>query len=324
MAVVSVKLKGQRTFEVDDKPTIKGKRTYLVKCDDKNDDADVATEGVAVVVGSAYSSKYPGVLARGVSAEEGERTADGGIYYLITVDYSSQSDNQKGGEPGADDPDPTQRPGILRLSYDSSEETVHQAKAEPTAETGTGAALDIGQSWVWGKSLCSSAGIPFKDGLKESFADAVYSYEKNVGTLDWVGLSDLLDTYINTVNIADFTVTYRGATKRFKKGTVLLTSPTSEPGFENGILFEKVTFQLKVRKDGWNRKVLDQGTRAFTPASKTPVKSPIAPPIPDERGDPVTEPALLDGKGHRLTQDGVSVFLVFRTKDEQDFSKLPF
>jgi hypothetical protein len=323
MAVVSVKVKGQRTFSYDDKPTGKARRVYQVRCDDRNDGADVACLACPVV-GEPFSAAYPTMLVRTVSADEAERTGDGGVMYDVTVDYSTESGNANGGDPEDKDPDPCLRPGTVRLSYATSEETFWQiAKGQiPTAEDSDGAPVTIGTgTWKWGNTVANSAGTAFKDGLKETVYDAVYTVEKNIEMTDWVTISDTLDEYAGAVCSDDFTIKFRGVSKKFKKKTVLLTSPSSEPGYENGKQFMRVSIQLCVRADGWEHKVLDQGLRSWSGTPTTGKQPDVK--ARDIAGDETTEPMFLDGKGKKLGEGAKPVFLKFpRRKGTKPFSRL--
>lgn len=333
MAAGTPKLKASRKWKVSEKGTTQATRVYYVPCDDKDDGAEVAA-AVCPDIGDAFDDDNPQLLVVDVDVDEKDQLASGALYE-VTVDYSTESDNPNGGgTDGSNHPDPTERPGILRLSYEDVEEPIYkQLDRLPIVTDADGAAIDISATWsggtasirqhMWDYRICNSVGKPFAEGLRESFAEAVYTFEKNVTTLDWVRISTILDAYVNTVNSDTVAISYRGATKVFSKQTLLLKNPSSEPGYENGVQFEKVTFQLRFRRDGWRRKQLDQGTSYYLGGDVTPQTPPLQ--VLDSFGEPILndEPVLLDGKGDIL-KTGKPVFLSFRTRELKKFGGLPF
>lgn len=321
MAVTSLRVIKGRKFKRTDSPEFGGTRVLRVTCSDRvNDDADVAGDACPQIGAPWNLTTFTGLRVVSVDLDEGEWTADGGVLYTATVEYSTKTT-----DPNKQQPDPTDREGTLRLNYESNEEAIYQGlDSKPTAEEADGGNVTIGAGWLWNSAICNSNGEPFPDGLREVFPDAVYTFEKNLETNDWVSLSDKLDQFVNRVSSQDFSITYRGVQKQFNAGTVWLTQASSEPGNENGVLFEKVSVTLRVRADGWLRKVLDQGLTA-SQAHDTHLGRFI--PIRDNNGDPVTRPHLLDGLGSEVGSPMAGtkpVFLKFRTKETADLSKLPF
>jgi hypothetical protein len=330
MAAGTPKLKASRKWKVNEKGTTQATNVFQVICDDKDDGPNVAA-AVCPDIGDEFDADHPQLLVVDVDASEGDQLASG-VKYEVTVEYSTESDNPNGGgNDGSNHPDPTERPGILRLSYEDVEETLFRhLDAKPIVEDADGNAIDTTTTWSpkWDYSICNSDGKPFPEGIREPIAEAVYSFEKNITTLDWVRVSEVLDGYVNSVNQDTVAVTYRGATKVFKKETLLLKSPASTPGFENNIQFETVSFQLRYRRDGWRRKLVDQGLTRQLNNDPSPAH-PASEPIRDAFGEPITSPALLNGRGMAVGSKPTPspdkpAFLRFRMKDLKKFSKLPF
>lgn len=330
MGVTAARIIRGRKFKRDDSPELGGTIVLRVHCSDRVNDTALVAGDSCPQIGAPYDATTPGLKAISVDVDEGEWTAAGGVTYIGTVEYSTKST-----DPEKQKPDPTDREGVLRLNFESSEETIYkQLDTTPTAEFADGVArplLDTSGTvsyWKWGSAITNSIGVPFPDGLKEAFADAVYTFEKNLTTDNWVTISDALDGFMNRVNSEDFSIHYRGATKKFTARTVWLTQASSEPGYENGVPYERVSVTLRVRKDGWLRKVLDMGVLHYLNDDPTP-DNPKIQPIRDSNGDPITQPVPLDGRGSVVAKSGANpnglpVFLKFRTKLETNFAVIPF
>jgi len=80
----------------------------------------------------------------------------------------------------------------------------------------------------------------------------------------------------------------------------------------NGITYDQVTIELELNFDYWNPlKILDQGFYFLDGADWSPCV--------DVNGDPLSQPALLDGNGGQLAANGQPVFI-----DIDAFRALPF
>lgn len=325
MSVTSFRQKIQRTFKNSGKPELKATRVYIAHTSSKNDPPElVAAYSACPKIGDSYDTETTqgsGMTCQEVSVECESITAAGGAVYTVTAEYSTRSESDKNGEKEPAPINPLDREAVVRLTFETSETTFWVSKEDrPEIKDSAGAAIDNSSSWTYGKAIVNSAGRPFADGLKDTVWDPVYTLEKNVSTQDWVQISERLESLIGAVNSVVFMIIYRGANKVFAKRTVRLIGAESEPGFENGIAFEKVRIALKVRKDGWKIPVLDQGTDAWQD-SDHPTNVP-APCILDANGDPIRVPALLDGQGLRLTT-GTPRFIYFRLHDLGLLQNLP-
>jgi hypothetical protein len=292
-------------------PVTKATKVYLVKCDDKTDTPDIAANADDIDSSSAYAPDAPGLQVVLLEAEEKERTGDGGTIYAVTIEYSTSTI-----DPDQRDPNPLNRARIVKLSFDTYEETTFIAPKEPDAVDGNGNVIQ--NKWIWKQAVCNSAGQAFDPSVTEIFRDPVVTIQQNMAELPW----DLVKGYIDTVNADAFTITYRGNTYPVLPGQAWLCEIESDPKYENGVAYEEVRVVLKIREDGWKRKFMDQGTEQLNNGD-TPTR-----PILDANGDPVRRPVLLDGSGaalKSLNKNPTPVFLRWQFKDDSlNFSALPF
>ena len=324
MAVIRVKQTSSREWSDKEKGEQQGSRTYHVICSDKiTDDPDVA--GAACPpVGSIWSPAKPGLAVISRQVAEGDITGNGGVIYLVTLEYSTKTI-----EIDQQEEDPRERPMKIRLGFASSEETIYKSQGIPTAENANDppGVVNIASTWVHGTAICNSVGKPFPDGVTESFVDATIQIQLCVDTNDFPKVWKLLKQYAGTVNSDNFTIPYRGKMYPVDAGTAWCTEPTSEPMVERiastgeEVQYEDVSLTLRIREDGWLIRILDQG---FEEASGTVDDPNFNKPRPlrDENGDPVLTPQLLNGKGKKLPGGAKPVFLKFKTKTTRAFRNL--
>ena len=99
--------------------------------------------------------------------------------------------------------------------------------------------------------------------------------------------------------------------------TCKVESIAANLAFENGIFFWPVTYTIEFRRDGWQARLLDQGYYEKGDSQAEPKKL-----ILDKNGQPLTAPALLDGKGKKLKEGEKPVFLSFFLYDIKPFAQL--
>jgi hypothetical protein len=326
MAVVSARLKRSREWGDTDKPEGKGSKTWLVRCDSRDDGPEVAAAACPGLF-SSFSDESPNLKANERSVSELDSApGDGGTLYEVTLNFSTSSESD-GGDEGEEPEDPTDRDIELRLTFDSFEENVFRQKdAIPEAEDTDGNPID--NSSTWGSqnrfAICYSNGVPIPDGLLDVTRDKVVTLSKNVTTDNFARIWTILDGYINCVNQDAFRIYYRGRSFPVAARTCWLADAQSEPGYENGVQYEKIQLVLAIRKDGWKRKVLDQGFAHFE--GNDPDWSKPPKPILDANGDPITKPVLLDGRSSAVGTPGAgtkAAWLKFRLKDYARFRLLP-
>lgn len=309
MAVEWAKLKRSREWSDDDQRMTKALRVYLVKCSDKiNDTPDVAALACPAP-GSYWSASRPDLRVTNRDVKElDDAPADGGTLYEATIDYATKS-----GDLDQRDENPLDRKLIVRLSHDSFEEPVNLAKVPPIgAENTNGTPITL--EWKFGKKVCTSSGEPYDPTVTDEYRDPVLTFNKN---LPYLPFNYALE-WVNVINSADFNFTYRGRTYTVPKWCAWIYDITNDPRTENDVDYEECQLVMRLRKDTWIRKIVDEGFYQLVDNDNR------RKPIRDKNGDPVFKPALLDGRGKPMSANQPPVFIKWRFKDEKAFSSLPF
>lgn len=161
---------------------------------------------------------------------------------------------------------------------------------------------------IVGNPLASSSGEAFDPQMTEDFYDLVLRYVRNEESYDKL----LAAQYINAVNSDSFL--------GFNPGQVRCNIFDGEEARVSQNLFCRVTYEFQFRWDGWKRKITDQGFRIKTGTDAN--GKPKYENILDDKGNPVSQPVLLDGQGQRLAEDADLVVLEFETKRKLPFSVL--
>lgn len=163
------------------------------------------------------------------------------------------------------------------------------------------------------KNLCNSSDEPFDPPIQEEFFDFSLIIKRNELAFNMY----VTQEFLNTVNSDYFNVLNKDGTLLiFDPGTVRCKSIQADEQRHGPNWYYSVTYEFVVRKDGWKRRILDQG---FREKSGTHYKS-----IVDVDGNPITHPAKLDGSGAKLASSGIPVYLEFQTKKTKAFSGLSF
>lgn len=189
-----------------------------------------------------------------------------------------------------------------------------------------------------GNALLNSAGSAFDPPLSEDIADSVFIFKMNMATLR----ASLMKQYANAVN----TDALAGA----QPGELKILPPTSVPMVENGVPFFQETWKVVQRPNrkiggqqirGWDRLVLDEGRYRLPTDNEQDDTSDVVKliAIPDQNGDPTSDPVKLDGSGQPLdpknpptssgggfvvSSDGQSVFRIVPPRNLQPFAPLKF
>lgn len=158
-------------------------------------------------------------------------------------------------------------------------------------------------------------GDPIRNSARQRFGDPVT-----------VPYSDPVITCVRNEAVGDFSLTLahdltntiNGATwNGFAAGVVLCRSiTTSEEQYDTNseTWYYKVTYVFETNRFGWRKKVLDQG---YCELAGSPAKLKR---ILDSEGQPIDEPAPLDGAGGKLEPDDTPVVLEFDIYESADFS----
>lgn len=167
-----------------------------------------------------------------------------------------------------------------------------------------------------GKAYLNSARLQFDPLPDMDDMRNVVVVVKNLPTYD----AGFLLRYGNAINADPF---LGGKPKQWKCLPI-----TAEEQFENGIRYWVHTFRFDYRDEDWTHRVLDQGytERIFVPPDRGggPGEYKLKK-ITDKDGQPISEPAMLDGSGRKLADGEDPVFLEFDKYRELPFNALmPF
>jgi hypothetical protein len=172
--------------------------------------------------------------------------------------------------------------------------------------------LDEGDE-VMTKNLCNSAHEPFDPPIQEEFYDTAIIIKRNEAAFDM----SLAKDYFNKVNSDVFEIVGKNGIQRtFAVGTVLCKSIQADEVRHGPTWYYAVTYEFVMRDDGWKRRLLDQGFRKISGSSYLA--------IADTDGNPVTQPAKLNGSGDLLAIGDTAVFLEFQTKYTKPFLAFNF
>lgn len=89
---------------------------------------------------------------------------------------------------------------------------------------------------------------------------------------------------------------------------------------EDGSYYHRVTYEFQIRKDGWKRRVLDEGYREKTGTDGD--GKPTYLEITDDNGQKVSQPVKLNGNGNKLDDGADAVFREHETRSKRPFSVL--
>lgn len=178
--------------------------------------------------------------------------------------------------------------------------------------------------------ITNSAQEPLDPTIEDEFSYKVIRFTTNVKSYD----DSFYNTYNDSINKEYFEINlpkvgfFTACAKHYGKLKV-----TASLNFANGFRYWRRTLELHIR--GWDRAILDQGTREFYMAGDTKPDGTIISandlprrrismeiPITDDDGLPIDKPRLLDGNGKRLREGAVPVLLGWQTCLEADFKKI--
>lgn len=154
-----------------------------------------------------------------------------------------------------------------------------------------------------GTVICNSSRRPFEPAIQVEAGRLKLSISRNEPIFDDAKALDYLFKLNSDV--------WRG----YDPGTVRCDGISGREGFENRTLFYSVTYEFSLRPGGWALSILDQG---FDELPEPDVWRTIT----DRRGQPVSQPVLLDGGGLRLGSAGVPFFHAFVAHGSEPFADL--
>lgn len=285
MAVTSVEIQpGSRTCSIDRNYAKRYARAYVVETDDPTTGViAVRTAAGLPSLGSAFVDT-DGTVDYGAYCEGAEVTEEGvengGYQWLVRVTWGPLDTSLFG-------PDPLLWP--LRVSFGG----------------------DQYERVVWfdrnGDPIRNSATDPFGEPIVVDDSRPTFVVTRNelVATFDQT-LASLMSDAINDA-----------AWNGFAAGTVkcgIIVSGDEQYDPTNNVWYYSVKYPFAVKRDGWVKEILDSGF-AELDGSSPPKPKPIL-----NNGNPITEPAPLDGSGHRLATTGTPVTLTFDVYDTADYS----
>lgn len=291
MGIEYVRVRRSRQWQ-ETETDCRAQRVYLVKCTDPADGPDAAA-AACPDIGDAFSETDLGLV---VTSKNAESYQDSTVHFEVTCEFATTSR-----DPAQQQEDPLLRPQIVSLRFDSFEEPVYQE--HPSYDVEGDAA----------KAIRNSANQIFPDGISENHTYPVITITRNEAAFDY----NLAEAYVDTINAAQFSFWHKGVVYTVGAGKALMRNITCDDGYENGIAYDQVTYEIAILSVGWDRKIVDQGYQEDT--GEDGIK-----PILDANGDEVTTPALLDGAGQQLAAAFDPVFLTFRTKARTDFTVFEF
>lgn len=138
-----------------------------------------------------------------------------------------------------------------------------------------------------GKLITNTAGQPFDD-FSIDDARSHVTMVRNEATYDWTYFAD---NFVNFVNLTSWYGCPAGTAKCVSVGG-------QGPNYENGVSFYTVTYEFQYRKEGWQPKILNRGTKDIN-----------GKPVLDSNGDPSDRPEFLGNTALGFgTVDGIQVW----------------
>lgn len=208
--------------------------------------------------------------------------------FIVKCEYSTTpaSDN----DPGEDIENPLDRPADV--SFEGVEDTL-QTFAAVNDEGETSATTKV----------VNSAGQPFDPPIERTVFDPVIVIERNEADYDL----SVHTQYNGAVN--------SDAWQGNAAGTCLLRVSAAKQ-FEAGVEYWRVRYEVSIRADGWDARVVDEGY-FIDGASGDDVEL-----LKDEDNLPLNSPRLLDGAGGLLASSADPVFLTFQVHKRASFAPL--
>jgi len=163
-----------------------------------------------------------------------------------------------------------------------------------------------------GKPITNSAGESFDPAITKDFHDLLLRIQRNEAAFNPI----VADNYEDAIS-SDY---FWG----FEPGKVKCVQFTGKTAVRGQFWYWQVRYAFQIRKEGWQRRLLDQGFRQYNETTEKYEHIQIE----DETGNKinVTEPWPLDGHGHALSQSdvraGVAEFLYFELDKSLPFSVL--
>lgn len=231
---------------------------------------------------------YPGSATAACTAVEIEQEFPGNkLIWKATATFGKLDDANEDNQEDPTQPDnPLERATLWRVEWDTVTETIEKDKD--------------------GNDILNSAGFQFDEVPTEDRRLLVITAEKNYATAGEI--ANIGSTYDRAVNAASF----QGYGVRQVKFDGVACS---EQQIENNVRFYQATFRFIIKPETWDRKILDRGFIYLDDDGNTKVAV-------DSDGQPVVDPILLDGNGHKLPDDEIGVTLTFQVNPLMDLNNI--
>ena len=257
-----------------------------------------------------------------------KRTGDTRLQWLVTGKYSRPSGSESGtDEDGNPTSDPLQFRNDVQINFAQFQLPVEKATyIGPTVFTPRGAIFIENGAEV---PVTNSAGVRFVPGETRDDSRMVITITKNLQDFP----IDQAEEYKDAVNADSFNVTLSPRqTKRFQKLTVKNGNIGGSYEFTNEIFYWRVTYELHVNPDGWNRALVDRGVEARALLGDDDGKGgeinvlndgePALRRLTDQEGVPISDPVRFDGNGQPLQEGSPAIFMTYRIYNELPFRAL--
>lgn len=288
MGIVSVK----EQFEGrDTSQGIKRERTYKrvfdVLTDDPRTGGFAVRAALGIVIGDPYQLGVDGVDAWA----EGDTGA-----FATSIRAAVSSDDGR-----------TWRAEVDYGPYDP--ETTTSPLDEPEEVSWDGVTFEVPVDYdADGTAIVNSAGDPYDPPVIREDDRPVLTIVRNELEFD----PDLSDLYRGSTNSATFFGRAAGTVKMLPIRAQRLWSANLQ--LNNGFYW-RVTYTFHINKDGWKKKLLDQGYQEVVSGNRKKI-------LVD--GLPVSSPQLLNGSGAKLAVGGTPVYKEFTVHKPRDFSIFNF
>jgi len=179
---------------------------------------------------------------------------------------------------------------------------------------------------VDGVPIKNSANEPFVPPVEGNRSMGVYRITRNRLTFDNGDAKE----YRDTVNSDDFTITATETLFVFAAGTAYMQSYDAVRQYRAGVTdsgyYWRVTWVILHDRDGWRKRILDQGTMELDDTDPAAPGGSMAPnrPLKGPDGLPLNGPVLLDGAGKPLQPGQPPVFLPVGGAGYKLYRELPF
>lgn len=158
--------------------------------------------------------------------------------------------------------------------------------------------------WEIGKkrAITNSADDPFIPPYVIEYQNRIVRVVRNFAAVNITHISMPLK-WINSV---DFTLSDRKTTISIVRFTLKLLNWSTEPAFEDGFDFVRITFEGEIEEDGWRLRILDRGFNEIVEKqlSGTSATEKVKQPIRVEGQGRSAVETLLDGNGGQLIKKG--------------------